>query len=212
ASSTSNVWGRYTFAERDAFNTNLIPPLEGERTPSSTHTTVINWTKILTPSIINDLSVSHSRPKWGIGRPLNVPDVAREMGLENTSGLTGSPSIIQPDFRVGSSGLFVWDPTQDTYQIKDDVSFTRGTHGFKAGIHVTERRLYFLQQSFDKGLFRFDPIFTAACPLGNEVCNAAREAANLPMGGVGFADFLMGMPFSTQLELREVIWRGYQRY
>jgi hypothetical protein len=82
---------------------------------------------------------------------LDVPDVSKEMGWVNTSDLNGGPGLTVPDLAVGASGLFVWDPTQNTYALKDDFSLTRGKHSIKVGFNLNERRLYFLNQSFDKG-------------------------------------------------------------
>src|SRR5437867_9663751 len=135
------------------------------------------------------------------------------MGLLNTSSLKGSPVLgALPDVSTGFSGFASWDPIQNTYQIKDDISFTRGKHTFKTGVHVTEKRLFFLQQSADKGLLYFDRVLSAACPVGNAACNTARIAGGLDTGGMGFADYLLGTPYQAELELRAVYWQGHQRY
>jgi carboxypeptidase family protein len=211
-SAKTTIYGRYTWGERDAFNGGLVSELQGEKTPSSTHSTVIHWNQVLSPTMINDFSVSYSRVKWGIGRPLDVPDVSKEMGWVNTSDLNGGPGLTVPDLVVGASGLFVWDPTQNTYALKDDFSLTKGKHSIKVGFNLNERRLYFLNQSFDKGRLTFDNIFTRACPLGNTVCEQARVAASIPQGGLGFADYLLGAATGAFLELRGVVWHGHQRY
>lgn len=211
-SNMSTLYGRYTWAERRAFGGGLISPLQGENTPASSHNVVLNWTRLFGANKVNDFSASYSRPKWGIGRPLTVPDVSHEMGLQNTTPLAGGPGISGQEYAVGASGLFVWDPTQNTYQLKDDFSITRGNHSLKVGLHITERRLYFQNQSFDKGRFAFQPTFTRACPLGNATCEAARVEAGLPVGGLAFADFLLGAADGAFLEIRGVTWHGHQRY
>ncbi len=206
------IYGRYTFGERKAQNQGLLPPLDGESTPASSHSVVVNWNQVISPTMINALSVSYSRPKWGIGRPItDVPDVAAEMGLKNMSSLGGSPNISVTDFTVGDSGLFVWDPTQNTYQAKDDISFTRGTHSFKFGAHMTDRRLYYLIQSVDKGRFAFLNTYTAACPLGNSVCESAM-APGQNLGGLALGDMMLGATNLVDLQLRAVDWNGQQKY
>lgn len=211
-SSTSTIYGRYTHSKRNAFNGGLISELQGERTPSSTHSAVFHWNKVLSPTMINDFSVNYGRLKWGIGRPTNVPDVSREIGFANTSNLTGGPGVSVPDFSIGASGLFVWDPTQNTYGLKDDFGWTKGRHNFKFGVNINERRLYFINQSADKGRVTYDNIFTRACPLGNAACEQARTAAGAPQGGLAFADYLLGAATGAYLEQRGVIWHGHQRY
>lgn len=210
-SSNTQIYGRYTYGERDALNGGLISELQGEGTPSATHSSVIHWNQILTPTVINDFSVSYSRIKWGIGRPQNVPDVSAEIGFANTTGLPGGPSISMPDLSLGGSGLFVWDPTQHTYAIKDDLSWVTGRHTIKVGVNINERRLYFINQSSDKGRLTYDRIFTAACPLGNATCEEAVGGVGMT-GGLGFADYLLGAPTGAFLEIRGVTWHGHQRY
>ena len=211
-SATTTIFGRYTWGERDAVAGGLVSELQGEKTPSSTHSTVVHWNQVLSPTMINDFSVSYSRVKWGIGRPTDVPDVSREIGFVNTSNLTGGPGLTVPDFAIGASGLFVWDPTQNIYALKDDFSLNKGKHSIKVGFNLNERRLYFQNQSVDKGRVTFDNIFSRACPLGNTVCEQARVAANIPQGGLGFADYLLGAATGAYFELRGVVWHGHQRY
>jgi hypothetical protein len=211
-SSSTTIYGRYTYGERDALNGGLISELQGEATPSSTHSSVIHWNEVLTPTLINDFSVAYSRLKWGIGRPQNVPDVSSEIGFANTTKLPGGPQVSVPDFSIGGSGLFVWDPTQHTYSLKDDLAWSAGKHTVKVGFNINERRLYFINQSADKGRLTYDRIFSAACPLGNTACNNARTAAGLPAGGLAFADYLLGTPNGAFLEIRGVTWHGHQRY
>lgn len=209
----TNIFGRYTFGKRDAFRGGLVSELQGESTPSSGHNFVLHWNDVLSPTVINDFSVSAMvRMKSGIGRPLNVPDVSSDIGLKNTSNLTGGPGLTVPDFTLGASGLFVWDPTQDTYQIRDDFSWNKSKHSFKLGVNVTERRMFFIKQSIDKGRLTFDNIYTRACPLGNTVCEQARTAAGLEQGGLGLADYLIGAPTGAYLEVVGVPWNGHQRY
>ena len=208
-SDTTSIFGRFTWSERNALRGGLISPLRGENTPSSTYSTVIHWNKLLSPTLINDFSANYAQLKWGIGRPTDVPDVALAMGLKNTSDFTGAPRIGMPDIALGSSGSFVWDPTHHTYAVSDDLAWNRGKHTFKAGVNVSERRLLFVNQSNDKGSLNFNNIFSAACPQGNTLC----ESSTGPdLGGLGFADYLLGTPISSFIQIRSVTWHGHQRY
>ena len=206
---TNTIFGRFTFSERDALRGGLISALQGENTPSSTYSTVIHWNKILSPTAVNDFSANYARLKWGIGRPTDVPDVALAMGLTNTSGFTGAPRISVPDIAMGSSGSFVWDPTHHTYAVKDDLAWNRGKHALKAGVNISERRLLFVNQSNDKGSLNFDNIFSRACPQGNTLCESS---AGPDLGGLGFADYLLGTAIRSFVQIRSVTWHGHQRY
>ncbi|MPY88770.1 MAG: hypothetical protein GEU99_12680 [Luteitalea sp.] len=208
----TTIWGRYTYARRDAAEEGLLGPLTGESTPSRTQDVVVNWSEVVSPTLINDLSVSYARPQWGIGRPGDVPDVAALAGFANTSSLPGSPNIANQDFAIGTSALFIWRPMQNTYQVKDDVTWIKGKHNFKTGFQITERRLSFPQESNDKGRMVFENSFTRACPQGNERCDDARQAAGIPVGGLSFADMLLGFPVESNIILAQVEWAGRQTY
>ncbi len=211
-SANTTIYGRFTYDEREAFRGGLLEPLQGESTPSSTKSAVINWTQVLSPRAVNTFSASYAQPRWGIGRPIEVPDVAQEMGLTNTSSLTGSPTVNQATYTLGTSGLFIWTPKQHTYQIKDDFSLNVGKHSLKFGVSGHEKRLLFIQQSSDKGLLNFDRVFSQACPGGNTTCETARAASGSDAGGLPFADFLLGTPFGASRELRALDYNGHQRY
>src|SRR5690606_30696486 len=43
------VYGRYTFGERKAQNQGLLPPLDGESTPASSKSVVVNWNQVISP-------------------------------------------------------------------------------------------------------------------------------------------------------------------
>jgi hypothetical protein len=64
----------------------------------------------------------------------------------------------------------------------------------------------------DKGYFIVGNNFTRACPAGSTVCDGARAAAGLDVGGMGFADFLLGGWTQAQRILTSAAYRGYQRY
>ncbi|MPZ17850.1 MAG: hypothetical protein GEV06_08070 [Luteitalea sp.] len=215
-SDDTTIWGRYSYLRREAARGGLLGPLPGEETPSRTHDLVVNWSEMVTPTFINDLSVSYARPAWGIGRVLDVPDVAAVAGIANTSSFSGSPSLGNQDFSLGTSATNIWRPVQNTYQVKDDVTWTKSKHTLKTGFQVTERRLFFPKQGVDKGDMNFENVFTRACPQGNDICDDARQAAGLPVGGLSFADMLLGFPSSSLLILNEIIpnvrqtyWAGY---
>ncbi|MPY90252.1 MAG: hypothetical protein GEU99_20300 [Luteitalea sp.] len=211
-SEDTTIWGRYTYGRRDATLRGLLGPLPGQSTPGSTHDLVVNWSEVVSPTLINDFSVSYARPRWGIGRRLDVPDVAALAGFQNTSDLPGSPNLGNPEFSIGTSDVVNWQPVQNTYQVKDDVTWTKGKHTLKTGFQVTERRFNFPRVTNDKGSLGFDNAFTRACAQGNEVCEAAGQAAGLPVGGLGFADMLLGFPSRSLLILQPVPWSGRQTY
>jgi len=210
-SANTQIYGRYTFEDRFALAEGLLP-LQGTDNSTASQNAVIHWAQVINPVTVNDLAVSYTRPAWLLGRNLGVPDVSKEIGLKNTSNSPGGPNLSVPGFALASSGSFVLDSTQNTYQFKDDFSTVKGRHNLKFGIHVNEKRLHYFTLSNDKGHLAFTDFYTRACPLGNAACVAARNAAGLDQGGLGFADYLLGAAQRAFLILPVAIYEGHQRY
>jgi len=208
----AHFYGRFTEARRPALAGGL-QPLQGTNNASSSRNIVAHWTENISANSVNDFMVSYSRPKWILGRNFSVPDVAKEIGLLNTSNLTGGPNIGVSNYNLGSSTQYLLNSTDDTYQLKDDYSVVRGRHQMRLGAEITERRHYYPNSQNDKGYFNFQDTWTAACPLGNAACTSAMSSAGITnSGGNAFADYLLGAAQQDLLILNGSTYRGYQRY
>jgi hypothetical protein len=203
----AHFYGRFTEERRPALAGGL-QPLNGVNNASSARNIVVHWTENISANSVNDFLVSYSRPKWILGRNFSVPDVSKEIGLLNTSNLTGGPQIQVAGYDMGSSLQYMLNSTANTYQVKDDYSVVKGRHQMKLGAEITERRHYYPSAFNDKGYFNFVPFWTAACPLGNTACNAAMSNP----GGNAFADYLLGAAQQDLLTVSGNNYRGYQRY
>src|SRR6267143_2252199 len=117
----AHFYGRFTEERRPALGGGL-QPLQGTNNASSSRNIVVHWTESISANSVNDFLVSYSRPKWILGRNFSVPDVSKEIGLLNTSNLTGGPNIGVSNYNRRSSTQYMLNSTANTYQLKDDYS------------------------------------------------------------------------------------------
>jgi len=210
-SETSHIFGRFTHFRDFSLAEGLLP-LQGEENPYSSDNPMISWVKTISPTAVNDLTLSYTRGTWGDSRSGLAGNVAEQIGLKNTSANPGAPALNVADFAVAGSGYSQAEITQDQYQAKDDFSLIKGKHTLKFGFQLNERRVKFENDSFDKGILSFQDIYSAACPEGSIACNAAMKAAGESSGGLAFADFFMGALSEAKLQLPGAVYHGNQRY
>jgi len=154
------------------------------------HNAVLAWTNVVTPTIVNDL-------RFGITRqflPFQHPSFD-----QGWPARLGYPSIIPQDafppvqiaglLTIGHAGFSGGLRAQNTGQIVDQLSISRGKHSFKAGIDIRDWRLSFINRLNPSGNFSFTPALTG---------NPLSPAGN----GVGLATFLLGEVSSGALGYR----------
>ncbi len=211
ASANSTIFARFTYTEMNSTSAGL-QPLQGTDNPSSTHNAVLHWTRVLSAAAVNDMGVSYTRPHWAYTRPLTLPDASTEIGLPNTSSYTGGPNWSVPGYDLGNATNYIYNAYSNNVQVKDDFGWVRGKHSFKFGFDGINKRFIYYDPSGDKGSFSFSKFFTQSCPPGNNTCDAARQAAGSPVGGLEFADYLLGAYSSTLLIVRQIPYVGHQTY
>jgi hypothetical protein len=144
------------------------------------HNAIANYTRVLTPTLLNDLRFTASR-QW---LPFLHPSFD-----QNWPQQLGYPSIIPQDqfppvviaglLSIGSSGFSAGLRAQQYVQIVDTVNYTRGKHNFKTGIDFRWSRLSFINRANPSGVFNFNAALT-----GNP-----QVPANT---GFGLASYLLG--------------------
>jgi outer membrane receptor protein involved in Fe transport len=201
-SSKTTLYGRFTYLEATQ-SSEGIQPLQSTDNPYSSRNGVLHWTQVIKPTMVNDLMVGYARPWWFIGRDTKHGNIAKEIGLKNVSDNLGAPIFLVPEYNLDVSQRYLYDALQDTYQLKDDLSYVRGRHSMKFGMEITEDRQYINSVDIDLGNTGFENVFSRACPAGNEPCEAARAAAGLADGGSALADFLLGTVQSATLTIAD---------
>lgn len=144
------------------------------------HAAVVNYTKVLTPTTLNDLRVAASR-QW---LPFEHPSFDK-----NWPQQLGYPSIIPQDqfppvtisglLGIGSASFSAGLRAQQFVQVADGMTFVRGSHTLKAGFDLRWYRLSFINRSRPSGAFDFSASLT-----NNPVAPAGT--------GIGLASFLLG--------------------
>jgi hypothetical protein len=152
------------------------------------YSAVIHTTYVISPTLLNEASFNYNGnriniiPNNLVSAPSNFtfnrlftgPNVLTRIPSINLSGITGSNY---------TSNWTPWINKADDYQIRDDVSWTKGPHQLKFGFSWALYKKG--QDAFanTQGNFKFDGSFTkpATCVKSNtQIC------------GSDFADFLLG--------------------
>jgi hypothetical protein len=201
-SSTSQLVGRYTVWRFTPFDPGQSPtsnPAQtgtnavflfngfGVRNEQLNQNAVASHTWIISPSLLNELRASFNRiaPTF----TLENPDTANAKDL----GITGlDPASVNscckgaPSLSIGAFAALGYQAPvpqfrrQNTYQIYDSVSYTKGPHALKFGVDLLEFQQYFFSPGAGvRGSFTFNGQFSAGT------------------SGFGLADLLLGYPSNT---------------
>jgi hypothetical protein len=189
-SSKDNFFARYSVLDR--FRTRLgIVPLSGTVDDVRGQNGALNWVRVLSPALLNEVRFGFNRnkfltpPEGGVeGNP------ARDIfGFTNT---TTNPTVAAAypafGFAQGISGLgpgsqFPANAITQTTQFVDNVTWVRGAHSLKMGIDFRRTRLSQVIANNDRGTVTFTGQFTSQPGVANT--------------GHSIADFLLGFPLTA---------------
>jgi Carboxypeptidase regulatory-like domain/TonB dependent receptor len=195
------LFGRYSYQKtvNIAPSTYPVTTIPGISTPvhlsdeasfagtSSTPTQQIalGYTRVFTPTIVDDIRFGFSRYKLDY-----VPvDFVTNGGLANQLGVPNSNvtpreqnlPIFSPAtyLGVGQTRSLPLYRRENTYQIFDNLVWTRSSHTLKFGIDFRRRQLTIYQTNMGNGRFNFSPALTDS-------------RTSTPTGGDSAASFLVG--------------------
>jgi Carboxypeptidase regulatory-like domain/TonB dependent receptor len=137
-------------------------------------------------SVVNQLALGYTRFALSVAPLDNGYNIAQRLGLQgaNTGENAGSmASLSISGYQGYSSANLPEIIPQNTYQISDTVSYTRGAHALRFGGSVIQNRFGFFQLGAPSGSLSFSGVYSN---------NPATSS-----GGSGFADFLLGLPASS---------------
>ncbi len=151
-------------------------------------------TTVFSPTMVNDLRINYTRGNYSRANPLafQTRNFSTELGLPSgaEAGLPGfniAITRIGQDTRSGTNGLRT--ALEETYNIADTLSYTRGNMTFKIGADL----LYQRQQSVDIGTYSGgDYVFSS------QQTNSNGQASG-GTGGHEFTSFLLGIPNTVGL-------------
>jgi hypothetical protein len=143
------------------------------------------WARILGRSAVNELRVGYVGGIYGDSIDEIDPT---QFGIQNTTLKTLPRFFLSAgNLNYGGFSASVIAETQDTFQVSDNVSLTRGRHALKAGFNWSFNRFDNTDFFGSNGTATFSGLYT----VGNSNVTATRENA--------IADFLLGSAAGTSL-------------
>ncbi|HET7890203.1 MAG TPA: carboxypeptidase regulatory-like domain-containing protein [Candidatus Sulfotelmatobacter sp.] len=162
-------------------------PTVGDTFGNPSYSAVVHTTYVISPTLLNEASFNYNGNRINIipnglitapsgftfNRLFSGPNVDNRIPSINLNGSTGSNYTVN---------WMPWINKADDYQLRDDVSWTRGAHQFKFGFSWA---LYKKIQDWfanTQGNFNFNGSFTSP-----STCDSTTTQC-----GLDFADFLLG--------------------
>jgi hypothetical protein len=192
--SNNRLFGRYGLqdVQLPVFPVNPNPFFVTRR-PRRQQNATLNYTRIISPTMLNELKVSYNRDVFKTVDDVSGTDfnIARDLGIPGQTNLasdTGLPSIgITGMSGLGNSDInTIWDESR---QIADHITINRGSHSMKFGSEYTMLRLDRRTVSFVKGAFDFSGIHAGTAP----------GVTATERGRLAWADFILDQPQQVRL-------------
>jgi len=183
------LFGRYTLNDDPRFDT-FEPfsrvtdiPGYGASTENRMQVAGAGWTHILSPKFFNELRLGYNRFRGAILQENINKDVTTLLGIKNVSTVPydfGWPLFNMTGYsNIGEATNLPQNRRDNTYELKEILSYTTGSHAIKGGIELREFQNYILFDTTARGTFTFNASFT-----------------NNAIG-----DLLLGVPFTAQLNV-----------
>lgn len=204
-SSTDTVFGRYNYSNRYRFIPGYFGGLADGTTTSAwgrqylkNHSFVLGWTRIVSPSIVNDFRFGWVRNySFAEQDPFALTQYAGNFvpGIPINPAIGGGVPLTQ---FTGSLGTFIGSPdflpkqqAPQQFQYNDTLSLTHGTQTLKIGASLyLPMRNIFQDEPGMRGDMNFTGIFT---------CQRNASSQCVSNTGFPYADGLLGMVQSNQL-------------
>ncbi|MDQ3750645.1 MAG: TonB-dependent receptor [Acidobacteriota bacterium] len=202
-SDNDSVYGRLTW-QNNQRDTEAVLPYQAVDLRGLGRVFNSSWTHIFSPSLVNEFRFGYIRGVYG----QSVSDIdPTQFGVNNTS-LNTIPGLILTAGGTLSYGGFtgsILETTQNTYQIADNLSLTRGVHSIKFGFKADRNRFNNIERGASGGSLSFNGLFS----VGNSSLGSTAARPN------SIADFLLGNISSQSLNvpnpalLRNTPWAVY---
>ena len=150
-------------------------PTSSDTFGNPSYQAVVHLATVISPTLVNEVGFNYGGNRINIS-PMGVYD-AGKAGFQQNRLFSGPNNIIPSMYVIGKTGDVFnqnWSPwinRADSYQIRDDISWTKGAHQIKAGFGWLNFRKAQPLQDSPQGGFQFNGTFT----------------------GYDFADYLLGL-------------------
>lgn len=173
-SDSDQIYARYTFSDSDQLTPDAFPTEGGAATTQRNQLVTVEEKHIFTPTLLNSLRLGFTRTRPD-NHPADPPEVAAQFRFVPFIPYLGS---VSPGNNISAIGHAQSrdSRTVNSFQLSDDMVWTRGRHTFKWGF--MGNRVYFngFQAARDAGEYAFSnvPNFYGPAPSGNIVVNRFR--------------------------------------
>jgi hypothetical protein len=195
-STNSKLYVRYSFTNRDdgvpgPYDAPLIGTTQFQQAIKTqlAHNLAIGQTQVLGGNRVNELRLGYNRIQDDLHPWVTdtTPAAFGFKGIPETPGVTGLPRIAIGGFsNIGEAAFLPNFKVSEVFQAGDTFSFLRGRHALKAGANYRFIRSFFDISGQARGFYNFTGGFT-------------QNPQARPNSGSGLADFLLGIPATTQL-------------
>lgn len=189
------LWGRYAWARNPKFlpiNLSSGLPKTESNLDFYQQNAVIGYTKVFSPTLVNDARIGYNYFKQNLSVEANDRNYVAEIGIQgaledplawgppniNITGITG----------VGAFQFSPSVPRTASFEYMDTLAITKSSHNMKVGADIRRARMNGTQFPTPRGVFGF---------TGGYTRNPAAPAGT----GQGIADFLLGFPTTTSVQL-----------
>jgi hypothetical protein len=198
-SDKDKAFARYSYLTREFLNPGpFAPPLVGGTSndmnlkSTRAQSGVLSETHVFSSSVVNEFRAGYSRIYDLRGDIAEGAFLGPDFGFKGIpanpgNGIRGLPGIsISGYASLGETSFVPNGKIAEVLQFKDDISWIRGAHSFKAGGQYQWVRSFFDISNAARGTFSFTPVFT-------------QNPQNRPPTGDAFADFSLGIPASASI-------------
>jgi hypothetical protein len=195
-STNSKLYVRYSLTNRDdgipgPYDAPLIGTTQFQQAIKQqlAHNVAVGQTQVLGHNRVNELRIGYNRIRDDLFPWVTdtTPAGFGFTGIPEVPGVTGLPRIAIGGFsNIGEAAFLPNFKISEVTQAGDTFSFLHGRHAFKAGANYRFIRSFFNISGQARGFYNFTGGFT----------QSPQSRAN---SGSGLADFLLGIPATTQL-------------
>ena len=157
---------------------------------SNVYNIVLHYTRVFTPTLLNDLQLGANRSANSQGTNADLVDWNSKLGLPNPFGAKGWPTVYTDAYNMFYYGG--WDSdnrkaqNMTHYQIDDNVTWTKGRHTLKFGFKGRSEQNNVVELQQAQGSDAFDSNWTGLYDsTGQQIT---------PFTGSGLASLELGLP------------------
>jgi hypothetical protein len=196
-SDKDDLSARYSNGRQDQPGVNSAPFLYNSFNIAPFQNGVINWTRTLSPRLVNEARVGVNNLMLNNGgEDKGLGDIASKLGMQNAGtgllSITGLTTAGLGNANIGTQQLFA----TTTYHYADNLTVTRGRHMMKMGANILRQQMnvFYAGNNGRTGYMNFSGRFTAA----NAISPAGKQ--------IGDADFVLGLPTDFGRGLQNGTW------